>query len=66
MSRITDDPIRDAERWIEEQDKKLETAPRCDYCGEVLYDYYFDIMGDHVCENCINDMKRTVDNENSN
>lgn len=64
--RITDNPVADAERWIEEQDKELENAPRCDYCGEVLYDYYFDIMGDYVCESCINDMKRTVDDENSN
>ena len=62
--RITDNPIEDAERWIEEQDKKLDNAPRCDYCGEVLYEYYFDIMGDHVCIKCIENMKRTVEYEN--
>lgn len=59
--RITDDPIRDAEAWIAEQEQGL---PRCDSCGEPIYeDYYFDIMGDHVCQKCIDEMKREVSYE---
>ena len=64
--RVTNNPIKDAERWITEQEKEIEKLPRCDYCGETLYEYYYDIMGDKVCRECIDDMKRTVDYEDSN
>jgi len=64
MTRITDDPIADAERWIREQDKQLERLPKCDYCGEPIQDeYYFDLCGDRVCERCIENMKRKVEYE---
>ena len=64
MTRITDDPIADAERWIREQDKQLERLPHCDYCGEPIQEeYYFDLCGDRVCERCIDEMKRKVEYE---
>jgi len=57
--RITDDPIRDAERWIEEQEKGL---PVCDWCNEPIYDiYWYNINGDHVCQRCIDDTKEEID-----
>lgn len=64
--RITDDPIRDAEAWITEQDKALAKLPRCDYCGEPIQDdYYFDIQGDRVCQHCIDEMKKEVSYEDN-
>lgn len=64
MTRITDDPIADAERWIREQDKALERLPKCDYCGEPIQEeYYFDLCGDRVCERCVENMKRRIDDE---
>ena len=62
--RVTDDAIRDAEAWITEQDRKLAKLPKCDYCGEPIQDdYYFDIMGDRVCESCVENMKRRTEYE---
>ncbi len=37
-----------------EQEEALEKLPECDYCGEYIQDdYYFDINGDIVCEECL-------------
>ena len=37
-----------------EQEKALEKLPECDYCGEAIQDdFYFDINGDIVCEECL-------------
>jgi formylmethanofuran dehydrogenase subunit E len=42
------------ERHDYEQEKALEELPVCDYCGETIQDdYYYDILGDIVCERCL-------------
>lgn len=34
----------------------------CDICGEEIYEDYYDIDGDDVCEECLNDKyRRSVD-----
>ena len=51
---FTDDPIRDAERFFEKQDKQLEELPRCADCDKPIQTekaYY--INGDFICEHCI-------------
>ena len=64
MARITDDPVRDAEAWIREQDKVLERRPRCSYCDEpIIDDWYYDIEGEIICQYCVEDRKRRVDDD---
>ena len=54
MMHYTDDPIADFGAWDEEQERKLEQLPICDYCGERIQDdYYFDIDGDFYHEKCL-------------
>lgn len=35
-----------------------EKGPKCDYCGGDLLDFFFDIEGDHICENCAEEWLR--------
>ena len=33
----------------------------CDSCGEAIYDTYYDIDGEHYCEECLdNNFKRSI------
>ena len=42
-----------------EQERKLAKYPKCDYCGEpITDDYCYDIAGDIICENCLNEHHR--------
>lgn len=36
MNYYTDDPVRDAERWIEAQERRLELLPKCCCCCEPI------------------------------
>lgn len=50
----TDDPVADATDYFDEQERKLEKLPLCDYCGERIDDdYYFDIDGEFYHEKCL-------------
>ena len=46
-----------------EQERILDRLPSCDYCGEKITDeYYFDINGDVICEECLHDnFRKAVD-----
>ena len=35
-----------------------EKAEKCAWCGEPIWDGYYDIGGDHVCEDCIDGCRR--------
>ena len=51
---ITDDPVKDAERYYGEQDDALEKLPKCSYCGHHIQDdRYFEINGEAFCEECM-------------
>ena len=53
---FTDDPISDFERHDAEQQAQLDKLPLCEYCGEhIQSDYYFEIEGVIICEDCLND-----------
>ena len=32
----------------------------CDWCGEEIEDVYYDIFSEEVCENCMEERRRTV------
>ena len=52
----TDDPLRDFSRHDAERAKAEERLPHCDYCGEVIYEKYYEIGGKIVCEDCLEDL----------
>ena len=52
----TDDPVRDAERHAEEQDRQLDRYPKCAHCGEPIQDErLFDINGELYHVECAED-----------
>ena len=55
----TDDPHRDFDRWDDEQEEKLEKLPICSYCDQPIQDdFYFEINGECICEQCLIDNHR--------
>ena len=59
MFWMTDDPARDAERLAEAQDRQLEQRPVCSECGHhIQADHYYDINGEVVCPECLENYYR--------
>lgn len=54
----TDDPERDFARHDAERAREEASLPHCDYCGEAIYDTYYDIGGDIFCEECMREHSR--------
>ena len=52
----SDDPVRDAERWIASQERQLARCPKCSRCGEHIQegweDCLYDDDGNPICEAC--------------
>lgn len=59
----TDDPLADYDRYCDEQERELDKLPKCDYCNEpITDDFYFEINGDIICEECLKDnFRKAVD-----
>lgn len=56
---FTNDPVADAERYYAEQESKLDNVTICEYCDEHIQDnYYFEINGECICEECLNEHYR--------
>ena len=54
MCYRTDDPVRDAERYIAEQEEALKKLPKCSCCKHHIQDdYLYDIDGVLICEECL-------------
>lgn len=53
---ITDDPHRDFDRWDAEQHAQLERLPQCDRCEEYIQDDYYEIHGERLCKECMDDI----------
>lgn len=52
----TDDPVRDHDRYQEEQNKWLEKMPVCSICDEYIQDdYLYEINDEVICEECLKD-----------
>jgi formylmethanofuran dehydrogenase subunit E len=54
----SDDPMRDFDRWQKEQDAWEASLPRCERCGETVDDYIYDVDGELLCIDCLNDKFR--------
>lgn len=54
MSRYySDDPIADFERWDLDQQKLLDSRPRCYYCEEPIQtDACYEVNGHKYCLDC--------------
>ena len=58
MMFLSDDPVRDAERYMEAQDILLARRPKCDCCGEHIQEetalHYVTRTADiWLCQECI-------------
>ena len=52
----TDDPVKDYDRYAEEQNKQLQKLPVCSYCDTHIQDEcLYEINDELICENCLND-----------
>lgn len=50
----TDDPVADAERYFAEQDRQMERLPVCVDCDQpITDDFYYEINGECLCQNCL-------------
>ena len=60
---MTCDPLADFDRYMREQEKRLERLPKCDYCGEPIQDeFYYEINGENICHDCLDDhFRKDVD-----
>ena len=58
---ITDNPDRDFERWDREQANAIKLLPRCCECDEAIQDEYcYEINGEYICEQCMDDNHRKI------
>ena len=55
----TDDPVKDFDRYDEEQTTKFKQLPLCSYCCDpIIDDYLYEINDEVICEGCINEIFR--------
>lgn len=55
----TNDPVEDANRYFDERERQMEKLPTCGCCGNRVTDEtYYDIDGEILCEECLNDKYR--------
>lgn len=59
----TDDPVRDEMNHSAELEDKLQKMPVCSYCSEHIQDdYLYEIDGEIICEECVNEnFRKPVD-----
>lgn len=54
MMYYSDDPVRDAERYMEDQERRSEQRPVCSDCGYTIYDdHYYQINDEVICRRCL-------------
>lgn len=51
--QITDDPLRDADRYDMECQEWLNSLPYCVDCGEPLTQYGYVLDGEMYCKSCL-------------
>lgn len=52
----TDDPVKDYDRYAEDQDKLLQKMPVCSYCDKHIQDdCLYEINDEVICEECLKD-----------
>lgn len=58
---MTDDPVRDAERYLMDEWNAQQAAPKCECCGEPIGSRYYEINGEAWCESCVDECVRYTD-----
>jgi ribosomal protein L37AE/L43A len=62
MMYYSDDPARDAERYMADLDKKLERRPMCYHCGHhIQADSAFHYNGVWLCDDCIDSLREEIE-----
>ena len=58
------DPVIEAlDRREAEEQRWLDSLPKCCECGEPIQDeYLYNFHGDYYCEECMNDFKECTEN----
>lgn len=50
----SDDPAKDFDRWDMEQQKHLDSLPKCVICGEPIQaEHYYNLHEGITCPNCL-------------
>lgn len=58
----SDNPGRDADRYIAHQEALLESRPVCDCCGEHIQDDYYYRIGTEIwCQECLDENRVYID-----
>lgn len=56
--------MRDNFDFADDEDKRLAKleaeAEHCDWCGEAMYECYYEIGQDKVCDRCIDDRRHWI------
>ncbi len=51
---FTDDPVRDAERYMADQERELQKLPRCCECDEPIQtEECYEINDELICPECL-------------
>jgi len=54
MMMWTDDPVKDAERYAQEQEEEMKNRPVCCECEEpIVEDFYYEVAGEIYCDSCM-------------
>ena len=61
----TDEPVYDAESYMNDLDERLSERPVCDICGEHIqedsfYRIQYRLMELNICERCLEDFREYV------
>lgn len=54
---FSDNPLND---FLKYDAESLDGVLRCSDCGEPIYDEYYDICDEPICEDCIQNYRRRV------
>lgn len=50
---------RDVDRYFARKERELRRRPKCCECGEhIQTEYCFEVNGEYICEDCMNDYHR--------
>lgn len=52
------DPYDDFVEYDRQQEAELKKMPVCTCCGEHIYEYVYEISGETLCEECLNESYR--------
>ena len=58
----TDNPLQDYYNFETQQEKALQKLPLCNECGEHIQDDYCYVINDEViCEDCMSNYRKPID-----